>query len=103
MDFTEDWSNEDFKKFREYMISIILSTDMTTHFSDIAKVKSRLASSIFSHFKHNYILDDFNLKDKNDKLMCLDSIVHASDISNPAKEWSTYFNWTNKVMEEFWV
>ena len=47
-------------------------------------------------------LEDFNIKDKNDKLLCMNSIVHASDISNPIKEWNTCFVWTQKVMEEFW-
>lgn len=42
------------------------------------------------------------MKEKSDKNMCLDSIIHASDISNPIKTWNPCFNWTNKVMEEFW-
>ena len=41
------------------------------------------------------------MKEKSDKNMCLDSIIHASDISNPIKTWNPCFNWTNKVMEEF--
>ena len=48
------------------------------------------------------IVDEFNMKEKNDKLMCLDIILHASDISNPIKEWANCFNWTDKVLEEFW-
>ena len=72
------------------MINIILSTDMTRHFSDIAKLKARLAQP------------EFNILEKNDKLMCMDSIVHASDISNPIKAWDTCFKWTEVVMKEFW-
>ena len=41
-DFLEEWKNDEFKRFRELMIAIILSTDMTKHFEDIAKVKARL-------------------------------------------------------------
>ena len=47
-EFTSKWSNEDFKKFRELMIEIILSTDMARHFSDIAKLKARLATRIIN-------------------------------------------------------
>jgi len=72
------------------MISIILGTDMKHHFGDIAKAKARLTAQ------------DFNIKDKNDKLLCMNSVVHAADISNPIKEWSISFGWTQVVMEEFW-
>jgi hypothetical protein len=67
-EFTSTWSNEDYKRFRELMIEIILSTDMARHFSDIAKLKARLATT------------EFSLHEKNDKLMCIDSIVHAAGI-----------------------
>ena len=36
-------------------------------------------------------------------MICLDAILHASDISNPLKSWDTYVHWTSKVMEEFWI
>jgi hypothetical protein len=43
--FVVNFSKEDFKKFRERLISMILSTDMSTHYSDLAKLKGRLATS----------------------------------------------------------
>eukprot|EP01006_Ploeotia_vitrea_P050207 TRINITY_DN67425_c0_g1_i2.p2 TRINITY_DN67425_c0_g1~~TRINITY_DN67425_c0_g1_i2.p2 ORF type:complete len:152 (+),score=2.48 TRINITY_DN67425_c0_g1_i2:1343-1798(+) len=88
-EWTTNWSNDDFKRFREIMISIILSTDMSKHFSDIAKAKARLGAN------------DFDIK-KKDKIMCMDTLVHTADISNPIKIWNPCFNWTTCVMEEFW-
>lgn len=38
-------AKEDFKKTRERLISMILSTDMSVHFSDLAKLKGRLVSN----------------------------------------------------------
>jgi len=38
---------DEYKKIRERMISMVLATDMTFHFSDMAKMKARLASSGF--------------------------------------------------------
>ena len=38
---------DEYKKLRERMISMVLATDMTFHFSDMAKLKARLASSGF--------------------------------------------------------
>jgi hypothetical protein len=37
-------SNDDYKLFREIVINMILATDMSKHFIDISKLKSRLSS-----------------------------------------------------------
>ena len=50
---TENFSNEDYKRFREIMISIILSTDMAKHFTDIVKIKGRLGARIKYTLKFN--------------------------------------------------
>jgi len=34
--------------------------------------------------------------------MCIDAVVHASDVSNPIKPWDVCKFWTEKIMEEFW-
>jgi hypothetical protein len=63
---------------RERIISMVLATDMSVHFADIAKLKGRLSSS------------EFDLKEK-DKNMCMEMVLHASDISNPIKPFEIYF------------
>jgi hypothetical protein len=37
-------SREDYKRFRKIMIGCVLETDMSKHFSDQAKLKSRITS-----------------------------------------------------------
>ena len=48
----EKLDKDDYKKIRERMISMVLATDMSFHFSDMAKLKARLASSgyYFNYF-----------------------------------------------------
>jgi len=46
--------------------------------------------------------EDFDIKEK-DKNMCMDSLLHAADISNPMKSWDVYFQWTERVLTEFWL
>lgn len=82
------FSVENYKKVRERIISMVLATDMTCHFSELAKLKGRLAVS------------EFDLKEK-DKHACMDQIIHAADISNPIKPFNVYFQWTERVLEEF--
>ena len=72
-----NFGNEDFKIFREICINMILSTDMTKHFADISKVKARLSQ-------------DFQIE-KQDKRLCMETLLHASDVSNPIKTWSVCF------------
>lgn len=47
-------------------------------------------------------IKDFEI-DGKDKKTIMESLLHASDISNPARPWNICFEWTNKVMTEFWA
>jgi hypothetical protein len=85
----KSFSKEDNNRMRERLIAMVLATDMANHFADLAKIKGRLSSA------------DFNPKDK-DKNMCMELIVHASDISNPGKPYDVYKEWTFRILEEFW-
>lgn len=69
---------------------MVLATDMASHFSDLAKLKGRLAVA------------DFDIKEK-DKNICMEEIIHACDISNPFKPYSpVYSQWIERVLTEFW-
>jgi len=75
---------------REYIIHMVLATDMAQHFSELGKFKNKLAA------------DDFpNPSSKEDKLLVLSLVVHACDISNPAKCSRLYLLWTERVLQEF--
>lgn len=71
---TEHFSDNDYKRFRNVVVSAVLNTDMSKHFTELAKVKTRLTQA------------DFDIKDK-DKMMCLETMLHTCDISNPIKYW----------------
>ncbi|KAL4512042.1 hypothetical protein ABPG72_005044 [Tetrahymena utriculariae] len=85
-----NFSNDEYKQFREMVVNMVLATDMTKHFTDISKLKSRIAAT------------DFEI-DGKDKKTVMESLLHASDISNPARPWEICYQWTNKVMTEFWA
>lgn len=86
------------------MIALVLCTDMSTHFSDLSKIKGRLATSGFFFLNNiSFIFNlDFDMKDK-DKNTCMETLFHSSDISNPIKPFKIYFEWTNRVLKEFWL
>lgn len=50
-----DFSKEDYKIIRERVIAIVLATDMSTHFGDVAKLKGRLAAGTINNYKLLFI------------------------------------------------
>lgn len=104
--FVETLSKEHAKHFRERMIAMVLATDMTFHFSELNKLKARLsAPSIpppYFSFTQTPFRLDFDLK-TTDKNLCMESLVHAADISNPAKSYNICEAWAFRVLEEFFA
>ena len=45
-------------------------------------------------------MKEFNPKDQ-DKVICIEALIHSADISNPIKPFPIYFKWTERVLEEF--
>lgn len=81
---------EDKKEVRKMMIEMILSTDMSKHFADLGKFKSRI------------VADNFDPAD-SDKQLCMNMAMHIADISNPSKPWDVSFKWTEWLYEEFFA
>jgi len=86
----------DFKSVRETMIAVILSTDMTHHFGDLAKLKTRVNTT--STDKANAFPKEDS---KDDKTLLMSVVMHAADISNPTKSTAVYLRWTKSVITEF--
>jgi len=75
------------KVLRPGLIGMVLATDMATHASMVQKMAT------------------FHLvpeKERDHKFM-LETVLHASDISNPAKPLTQMLGWTKRITEEFWV
>jgi len=67
---------------------MILATDMSTHFAEVAKLKSRIGS------------DNFDMKEK-DKTFMMEMILHTADVGNPARPWKQCEKWTMMILTEF--
>lgn len=95
-----------YKSVRRLIISIVLATDMTCHFA----LKGDLDGLISKKFvPSEEILAEGDstpitvlLEDK-EREMLLKTILHISDISNPAKCWSISKHWSDLVVAEFFV
>lgn len=81
-------SKDEQKRARSLMINAILGTDMSKHFSEIGKFKSRISSKEFK-------------ADGQDKDLLLTMMFHLSDISNSTKSWDICKKWTDLLFVEF--
>jgi len=89
-DITEFMTREQYRQFRETMISMVLATDLRFHFEHLGKLKTRVAT------------DAYATVERKDVLLLLGQALHTSDISNPTKSKSLMMRWTKRVMTEFW-
>lgn len=85
--FFESISQDIYRKYRQKIISLVLATDFSKHFKDIAKLK--------------LIYKDMNAEKTKDFMMRI--FMHAADISNSTRKWDTYLNWAQLVLQEFFT
>ena len=89
-DLAEFMSRDQFRQFRETLVSMVLSTDLKLHFEHLGRLKARLATDAYASVE------------RKDVLLLLGQALHAADISNPAKPRVMQLRWTERVMKEFW-
>lgn len=82
---------------RKLAVGIILATDNASHLALHAKLDARLAAGPSAA--------PLRLTDVSspDTALMLQSTVHALDVSNPAKPWALYKEWTRRVQTEFFA
>jgi 3'5'-cyclic nucleotide phosphodiesterase len=89
------------KTIRKAMIEMILSTDMMTHFTLTDELNDCVTRN-FTPLDSIAAINAAVLNDK-DRTTLLRSILHAADISNPAKVWETSKKWSDLVVQEFFA
>ncbi|XP_063789395.1 dual specificity calcium/calmodulin-dependent 3',5'-cyclic nucleotide phosphodiesterase 1A isoform X2 [Pseudophryne corroboree] len=77
-------SKDDWRDLRTLVIEMVLSTDMSGHFQQIKTMRNTLQQP-----------------EGIDKSKAMSLILHAADISHPAKGWDLHQRWTDLLMEEF--
>ncbi|XP_051879469.1 dual specificity calcium/calmodulin-dependent 3',5'-cyclic nucleotide phosphodiesterase 1A isoform X2 [Pristis pectinata] len=77
-------SKDDWRDLRSLVIEMVLSTDMSCHFQQIKSMRNTLQQP-----------------EGTDKAKVMSLMLHAADISHPAKSWQQHYRWTMTLMEEF--
>uniref|UniRef100_A0A6Q2XLW5 Phosphodiesterase n=1 Tax=Esox lucius TaxID=8010 RepID=A0A6Q2XLW5_ESOLU len=75
---------DDWRELRTLVVEMVMSTDMSCHFQQIKTMRNSLQQP-----------------EGVDKAKALSLMLHAADISHPAKAWKLHYRWTQALMEEF--
>ncbi|XP_014810192.1 PREDICTED: calcium/calmodulin-dependent 3',5'-cyclic nucleotide phosphodiesterase 1A isoform X3 [Calidris pugnax] len=84
MNILANLTKDDWRELRSLVIEMVLSTDMSGHFQQIKTMRHILQQA-----------------EGVDKAKAMSLILHAADISHPAKSWELHYRWTMALMEEF--
>ena len=93
---------EAYRIVRRRIIECILSTDNAFHSKHLSQLKNIIDNHVIKDengFKA--LFEDDNVKLFNNQQTFLNMIIHAADISNPAKPLDLYKKWIDYVFEEF--
>uniref|UniRef100_A0A6Q2ZDU8 Phosphodiesterase n=1 Tax=Esox lucius TaxID=8010 RepID=A0A6Q2ZDU8_ESOLU len=77
-------SKDDWRELRALVVEMVLATDMSCHFQQVKHMK-------------NFLQQPEGI----DKPKALSLLLHAADISHPAKTWDLHHRWTASLLEEF--
>jgi len=86
----DDLEIADYREVRRTIIGAIYSTDMANHFNDIAKLKNRRQAG-----------QVWTSEDAADRQMLVEMVLHAADLSGPARPWEVSSVWAGLVGDEF--
>ncbi|XP_055456501.1 dual specificity calcium/calmodulin-dependent 3',5'-cyclic nucleotide phosphodiesterase 1A isoform X2 [Psammomys obesus] len=86
MNILANLPKDDWRDLRNLVIEMVLATDMSGHFQQIKNIRSSLQQP-----------------EGIDRAKTMSLILHAADISHPAKMWKLHYRWTMSLMEEFFL
>ena len=78
--------NSKVQAYRRIMICLVLHTDFEKHKGDFEKLQGVVKKSAL---------------DAEDRLLIMEELIHAGDISNASRNWNMCNQWADLVMEEF--
>lgn len=93
---------------RGLIISAILGTDMIHHFNQVADMNvffqayGEQGAAFDAAAQGAGSLPEF-VADPGTRQFWLDMLLHAADISNPAKDFAICRKWSDRIMEEFFA
>lgn len=90
--FTQNVNRQDYLRFRQCVIELVLATDMCLHFESLSQFKVRRQSSEFSV-----------LTRAEDRWLAVKMCIKAADIGHSCKIWALHEKWSSLCIQEFFI
>jgi len=99
VDIFENFDDEQTTKARNFITKAVLSTDMSKHFAKLNAIKGIImGSDDVKGMLESELPKDLNLRGE-----ILTFIIHLADISNPSKGIHIAREWTDKLLDEWFL
>ncbi|KAL8453504.1 hypothetical protein Emag_001877 [Eimeria magna] len=90
--FAADRSPLEVMEIRSNIITLILATDMKTHFSALSRLRASRQSASFDHRKQ-----------RDDTWLVVEMCMRAADIGHGIVAWDHHFEWSCRITAEFYL
>lgn len=103
----QNLGRDELREFRTLVIDMVLATDMSYHFQQLKTMRGLLSLATGGGgggppvMEHGQPVPQPAGPSAIDKSKALSLVLHACDISHPAKQWKTHHRWTTLLLEEF--
>lgn len=99
-DLTASLNDAQYKEFRQNVIAMVLSTDMSTHFDKIKTIKSAIRMP--KEYWSNVLVDKSAEYPRTmEKIRIMELLLHSADLSNCVKPWKFHSKSAALLLEEF--
>eukprot|EP00056_Hartaetosiga_gracilis_P006200 m.94097 g.94097 ORF g.94097 m.94097 type:complete len:993 (+) comp12404_c1_seq2:160-3138(+) len=105
-DILENFSQEEQKKMRRLMITMVLGTDMTRHtrhvneFKDFVEQCKEKIEAMDVPQPAAVLGEDITMKERS---LVLSYALHCADLGACTKPWTLSYRWSLRVLNEFWL
>eukprot|EP00802_Teleaulax_amphioxeia_P014540 Tamp_14607.p1 GENE.Tamp_14607~~Tamp_14607.p1 ORF type:complete len:416 (+),score=88.50 Tamp_14607:55-1248(+) len=89
LDATEDGAAKK-AELQQFMKDLVLCTDMSLHGSIMDRLKELQGDG-----------KGIDLGVRENRVLALQTLLHAADLSNPCKKWEIHVQWTHAIVAEF--
>ncbi|KAL8447359.1 hypothetical protein Emed_004463 [Eimeria media] len=90
--FAADRSPLEVMEIRSNIITLILATDMKTHFSALSRLRASRQNASFDHRKQ-----------RDDTWLVVEMCMRAADIGHGIVAWDHHFEWSCRITAEFYL
>jgi len=102
-DITQYFSVEEQRRFRAYVIDMVLATDLAKGMDYLSRFKNQLLRVADAGASSNSLTSGGAPSQEVVVSLLMQMTLKCADVSHPAKPWGTHIQWTELISQEFFL